>query len=173
MSSFSPPPCRTSRRWRSDYSGNHPAGGAHRLPEMAHASVSRVRLEVAANQAAAKPNSRLISARSKPLTGITPDRKTYFLNSIDPSQTSAQRGGRTVGPATSVTNGAFDADPTRASRNNGLQCSPTLQRGDGAWHLLGRSLYISRLLRGRRTRRDGYESVSQACSHPGRRYRRL
>ena len=23
MSSFSPPPCRTSRRWRSDYSGHH------------------------------------------------------------------------------------------------------------------------------------------------------
>ena len=78
MSSFSPPPCRTSRRWRSDYSGRHPPGSAHRLPEIAHASVSRVRVEVAANQAAAKPNSRLISAGSKPITGITPTGKPTF-----------------------------------------------------------------------------------------------
>jgi hypothetical protein len=60
----------------------------------------------------------------KTALGHNANRKTYFLNSIDPSQTSAQRGGRTIGPATSVTNGAFDADPTRAARNNGLQCSP-------------------------------------------------
>ena len=58
--------------------GHHSPGGAHRLPEIAHASVSRVRVEVAANQAATKPNSRLISAGSKPLTGITPTGKPTF-----------------------------------------------------------------------------------------------
>jgi hypothetical protein len=49
---------------------NHPPGGAHGLPEIAHASVSRVRVEVAANQAAAKLTSRHLSP-IKPLTGIS------------------------------------------------------------------------------------------------------
>jgi hypothetical protein len=46
----------------------------------------RVRAEVAANPAAAKPNSRLGSAqlsRSKPTQEHNAKRKTYFFNSID------------------------------------------------------------------------------------------
>src|SRR3979411_434661 len=94
------------------------------------------------------------------------------------------------GPAASVGNGAFDAEPTSAALNNGLPCSlehvSTYSAVTGM-ALLGRNLYISRLLRRPtnlyisrllrrptwRTRRDGHESVAQACSHPGRGYRRL
>ena len=84
MSSFSPPPCRTLRHSRSEPSGLHPPDGVHRLPDIAHDCVSSVRVEVAANQAAAKPNSRLVSAGSKLPKSITPPgRPTFSTASVN------------------------------------------------------------------------------------------
>jgi hypothetical protein len=54
----------------------------HRLPDIANDCVSSVRVEVAANQAAAKPNSRLVSAGSKLPKSYNATRKTYFFNGI-------------------------------------------------------------------------------------------
>ena len=70
---------------------------------------------------------------------------------------------------------ADDAEPTSAALNSGLRCSPTLQRGDGGMASFGpQSIYLTI------TQQADMEpagtvmsSVSQACSHPGRRYRRL
>jgi hypothetical protein len=56
------------------------------LPEVAYNYVSRSRVELAANPAATKPNSRLSSAGSKRLKSTRPNRTSYFFNSIDPKR---------------------------------------------------------------------------------------
>ncbi len=55
-----------------------------------------------------------------------------------------------------------------------LERVSTLQRGDGHG-IFWAAIYISRDCSAGRHggRRDGHESVAQACSHSGRRYRRL
>jgi hypothetical protein len=56
----------------------------HRLPEIAHQCASSVRVEVAANQAASKSNAPAHLSRIKTTQQHNANRKTYFLNSIDP-----------------------------------------------------------------------------------------
>ncbi len=84
-SSFLPPPCRTSRPWRSESSGHHPHGGAYRPPDIAHGCV-RVRVKVAANRATAKPNGPARLSRVKITRQHTANRRTYFFNSIGHSR---------------------------------------------------------------------------------------
>jgi hypothetical protein len=57
--------------------GHHPPGGAYRLPEIAHDCVSSVRVKVAANQAAAKPNAPAHLSRIK--TNLTAQRQPKDL----------------------------------------------------------------------------------------------
>src|SRR5271170_5649493 len=82
MNSFSLLPCRTSRPWHFEPSDHHRHGGAHRLPEIAHHCATSVRVEVAANHAAAKSNGPAQLSRFKTTQQHNANRKTYFLNSI-------------------------------------------------------------------------------------------
>jgi len=49
------------------------------------------------------------------------------MSADDPSRTSAQRGGRTIGPAASVTNGTFDAEPAGAALNKRTAMLPLVR----------------------------------------------
>ena len=90
-SSSSRLPCRTSRPWRSESSGHHPPGSAHRLPEIAYDHLSGVRVEIAAADQAAQTQQSAHPSRIKIPKGTNVTRKNYFFNSIDPHRPFAAR----------------------------------------------------------------------------------